>query len=69
MGQRDATIILVAYRHGLRAAELVDFRWIGLSSQQAPAHPQGQTGHAEYHAVRYSELSQMQFKDFWRDDP
>ena len=26
-GQRDATIILAAYRHGLRAAELVDLRW------------------------------------------
>lgn len=26
-GHRDATIILVAYRHGLRAAELVDLRW------------------------------------------
>lgn len=24
---RDATMILVAYRHGLRAAELVDLRW------------------------------------------
>jgi type 1 fimbriae regulatory protein FimB/type 1 fimbriae regulatory protein FimE len=26
-GQRDATIILLAFRHGLRAAELVDLRW------------------------------------------
>ena len=26
-GQRDATMIIVAYRHGLRAAELVDLRW------------------------------------------
>src|SRR5262249_3926950 len=26
-GYRDATMILVAYRHGLRAAELVDLRW------------------------------------------
>jgi integrase len=26
-GQRDATMILVAYRHGFRAAELVDLRW------------------------------------------
>ena len=24
---RDATMILVAYRHGLRASELVDLRW------------------------------------------
>jgi type 1 fimbriae regulatory protein FimB/type 1 fimbriae regulatory protein FimE len=26
--RRDATMILVAYRHGLRAAELVDLRWV-----------------------------------------
>ena len=26
-GLRDATMILMAYRHGLRAAELVDLRW------------------------------------------
>ena len=26
-GHRDATMILVAYRHGLRAAEVVDMRW------------------------------------------
>jgi site-specific recombinase XerD len=24
---RDATMVLVAYRHGLRATELVDLRW------------------------------------------
>src|ERR1700728_5194246 len=26
-GHRDATMILVAFRHGLRAVELVDLRW------------------------------------------
>src|SRR5690348_9829083 len=26
-GQRDALMILMAYRHGLRAIELVDLRW------------------------------------------
>ena len=26
-GHRDATMVLLAYRHGLRAAELVDLRW------------------------------------------
>jgi integrase len=26
-GHRDATMILLAYRHGLRASELVDLRW------------------------------------------
>ena len=31
-GHRDATAILVAYRHGLRASELVALRWDLLSS-------------------------------------
>ncbi len=26
-GHRDATMIAIAYRHGLRASELVDLRW------------------------------------------
>jgi type 1 fimbriae regulatory protein FimB/type 1 fimbriae regulatory protein FimE len=26
-GQRDRTMILVAYRHGLRTSEPVDLRW------------------------------------------
>ena len=26
-GQRDATMILVAYRHGFRASEIVDLEW------------------------------------------
>jgi integrase len=26
-GHRDATMILIAFRHGLRAAEMVDLRW------------------------------------------
>src|SRR5882757_9552120 len=26
-GDRDATMILVAYRHGLRVSELTDLRW------------------------------------------
>ena len=26
-GQRDGAMILIAFRHGLRAAEIVDLRW------------------------------------------
>jgi type 1 fimbriae regulatory protein FimB/type 1 fimbriae regulatory protein FimE len=32
---RDATMILVAYRHGLRAVELADLRWDQIDFQQA----------------------------------
>jgi hypothetical protein len=37
-GHRDAAMVLVAYRHGLRASELVG----------DPARPQGQEGYSQY---------------------
>ena len=37
-GHRDATMILVAYRHGLRAAELVDLRWDQIEFKTAHLH-------------------------------
>jgi integrase len=37
-GHRDATMILMAYRHGLRASELVDLRWDQIDFDQARIH-------------------------------
>ncbi len=37
-GHRDATMILVAYRHGLRAAELADLRWDQIEFATATLH-------------------------------
>ena len=37
-GHRDATMVLVAYRHGLRAAELVDLRWDQIEFRTANLH-------------------------------
>jgi len=37
-GHRDATMILVAYRHGLRVAELVDLRWDQVDFKTAILH-------------------------------
>jgi integrase len=37
-GQRDATMILVAYRHGLRVSELVDLRWDQVDFRTAALH-------------------------------
>ena len=37
-GLRDATMVLVAYRHGLRAAELVDLRWDQVDFETATLH-------------------------------
>ena len=37
-GHRDATMVLVAYRHGLRASELVDLRWAQVEFGTATLH-------------------------------
>ena len=37
-GHRDATMVLVAYRHGLRASELVDLRWDQVEFRTAFLH-------------------------------
>jgi site-specific recombinase XerD len=37
-GHRDATMILVAYRHGLRVSELVDLRWDQVDFRTAMLH-------------------------------
>src|ERR1700740_3397520 len=37
-GQRDGTMILVAYRHGLRASELTDLRWDQVDFGTATLH-------------------------------
>jgi integrase len=37
-GHRDATMILLAYRHGLRASEVCDLRWDQVDFDQAILH-------------------------------
>jgi integrase len=37
-GQRDALMVLLAFRHGLRAAELVDLRWEQIDFATATLH-------------------------------
>jgi Phage integrase family len=53
-GHRDATAILIAYRHGLRASELCELTWnmIELDSGMLTywltrCHPKAATGHPE----------------------
>jgi len=38
LGHRDATMMLVAYRHGLRVSELVDLRWDQVDFRTATLH-------------------------------
>jgi integrase len=37
-GHRDATMVLIAFRHGLRASELVDLRWDQVDLENANLH-------------------------------
>jgi type 1 fimbriae regulatory protein FimB/type 1 fimbriae regulatory protein FimE len=37
-GQRDGLMVLLAFRHGLRAAELVDLRWEQIDFATATLH-------------------------------
>jgi integrase len=37
-GHRDATMLLVAYRHGLRSSELVDLRWDQIEFRTGSLH-------------------------------
>ena len=46
-GHRDATAVLVAYRHGLRAAELVTLRWDAIDFAHGRVHVHRVKGSAE----------------------
>src|SRR5262245_24032499 len=37
-GHRDATMVLIAYRHGLRASELVGLRWDSIDFAHGRLH-------------------------------
>ena len=56
-GHRDATMILVAYRHGLRASELVDLRWDQIDFYRATlAVRRVKSGTPATHPIRGDEL-------------
>jgi site-specific recombinase XerD len=56
-GHRDATMILLAFRHGLRAAELCDLRWDQVEFKAAVLHVRRvKNGTASTHPLRGDEL-------------
>jgi integrase len=56
-GHRDATMILVAFRHGLRAAELCDLRWDQVEFAAAAVHVRRvKNGTPSTHPLRGDEL-------------
>ncbi len=56
-GHRDATLILLAYRHGLRVSELVSMRWDQIDLKQGLLHVNRvKNGMASTHPVRGPEI-------------
>ena len=56
-GHRDSTMILVAYRHGLRVSELVDLRWDQVDFRTATLHvPRAKQGTPSTHPIIGDEL-------------
>jgi type 1 fimbriae regulatory protein FimB/type 1 fimbriae regulatory protein FimE len=56
-GHRDSTMVLLAYRHGFRAAELVDLRWDQIDFPAATLHVRRvKQGTPSTHPVRGDEL-------------
>src|ERR1035438_8047729 len=56
-GHRDPTMILVAYRHGLRASEVCDLRWEQIDWNSATLHVRRvKSGKPSTHPIRGDEL-------------
>jgi integrase len=56
-GHRDATMILVAYRHGLRASEVCDLEWSQVDFAAATLHVRrAKNGKPATHPIRGDEL-------------
>ena len=56
-GHRDATMILVAYRHGLRASELCDLQWHQVELDAGRMHVRrAKNGTPSVHPIRGDEI-------------
>jgi integrase len=56
-GHRDATMIVIAFRHGLRASELVDLRWDQVDFDRAVLHVRrAKGGTSSVHPLAGSEM-------------
>jgi type 1 fimbriae regulatory protein FimB/type 1 fimbriae regulatory protein FimE len=56
-GHRDATMVLIAYRHGLRAAELVTLRWDSVDFNHGRLHvSRAKNGSPSVHPLTGREL-------------
>ena len=56
-GHRDMTMILVAFRHGLRVAELIDLRWDQIELEKGRLHVRrAKNGTPAVHPIHGDEL-------------
>src|SRR6516162_4554350 len=56
-GHRDATMVLVAYRHGLRASEVTDLQWHQIELDQGRMHVhRAKNGTPSVHPIRGDEM-------------
>ena len=59
-GHRDATMIVMAFRHGLRAAELIDLRWDQINFRSGSLHVRRvNNGLTSIHAILTDELQAL----------
>src|SRR5262245_18896967 len=56
-GHRDATRVLIGYRHGLRASELCDLRWSQVELSTGRLHvPRAKNGSPSVHPMQGDEI-------------
>jgi type 1 fimbriae regulatory protein FimE len=56
-GHRDATMVLVTYRHGLRASEVCDLQWHQVELDQGRMHVRrAKNGTPSVHPIRSDEI-------------
>src|SRR3954467_1880494 len=66
-GHRDATLIFIAFRHGLRASEAVDLRWDQVDFNRAVLHVRrAKQGTPSVHPLSGSEMRAL--RRLQRDD-
>ena len=67
-GHRDATMILAAYRHGLRASEVCDLQWHQIELDQGRLHVhRAKRGIPSVHPIRGDEIRAL--RKLRRDNP
>ena len=69
-GHRDATMILVAYRHGLRASEVCDLQWQQIELSEGRLHPRVRNGLPSVHPIRGDEMRALRKlrRDYPKDE-